>query len=205
MKSLPIPDTKHIQAYLPDQAISILNEWLMLYPCILKLAPGRKTKLGDFRSAEKGNLPSISVNRTLHPYAFLITLIHELAHVKTWMEFGYRAKPHGDYWKANYRLIGISFLDHLIFPSDIEKAFRKSLAQPGASSTRDEDLRKTLNRYNPCPAVYLQELEQDAVFSTLNGKFYVKGSKRSKRYVCKSLDNGQKYLFHPLTEVNLKK
>ncbi len=205
MKNLPIPDTKHIQPYLPAQAFPILKEWLMLFPCILKIAPGRKTKLGDFRSSEKGGMPSISVNRTLHPFAFLITLIHELAHVKTWKEFGRHAKPHGDYWKANYRLIGLSFLNHQIFPSDIEKAFRKSLVMPGASSTRDEALRKVLNHYNPCPAVYLQELEDDAVFSTLNGKFYVKGSKRSKRYVCKSLTNGHEYLFHPLTEVNLEK
>ncbi len=187
--------------YLPAGALPFVARWFETWQFSIQLSSDRRTKLGDFRPGQNGQIPRISVNRTLNPYAFLITLIHEVAHLKTWKEYQGKVKPHSREWKENFRLLGQPFIQAGIFPVDVEKAFSRVLAHPGARSTSDEKLRKVLNTYNPFPEIFLEELEEGAIFQIGNGRFYKKGEKRQKRFVCESLANGRKYLFHPLTTV----
>ncbi|HAD34265.1 MAG TPA: hypothetical protein DCF44_07170 [Chitinophagaceae bacterium] len=41
----------------------------------------------------------MSVNGNLNSYHFLITLLHEIAHMLVWEQFRNRVKPHGLEWK----------------------------------------------------------------------------------------------------------
>ena len=44
----------------------------------------------------------ITVNGDLNPYSFLITTIHEFAHLVTFEEYQGRVKPHGKEWQLTY-------------------------------------------------------------------------------------------------------
>jgi SprT protein len=52
--------------------------------------PARSSKLGDYRPPQRGLPHRISVNHNLNQHEFLITLIHEMAHLLCWenMEAG---------------------------------------------------------------------------------------------------------------------
>ncbi len=49
-----------------------------------------KLFLGDYRNSHAGKGHRISVNGNLNKYSFLITLLHELAHLFTYERFGHR-------------------------------------------------------------------------------------------------------------------
>ena len=71
-----------LSKYLPANFIEIVVELLVKHPVKFRVAKPRKTKLGDFR-ANRDGLHQITVNGDLNPYSFLITTIHEFAHLVT--------------------------------------------------------------------------------------------------------------------------
>ena len=85
--------------YLPDGSVPYVVHLLKTYPVRFRIVRPRKSKLGDFRVREGEDLPEITVNGDLNPYSFLITTVHEFAHLKTWMEYRFSAAPHGKEWK----------------------------------------------------------------------------------------------------------
>ena len=61
----------------------------------------------------------ISVNNSANPYRFLITIIHEIAHLVAFKDFGYFIKPHGKEWKSCYQKLITPFLKPEIFPQKL--------------------------------------------------------------------------------------
>ena len=51
----------------------------------------------------------ITINNDLNKYRFLITLIHEMAHLVTFKDMP-RSKPHGKEWKINFQRLMLPFL-----------------------------------------------------------------------------------------------
>jgi len=68
-----------------------------------RIAKPRKTKLGDYRPPYGKHGHRISVNADLNPYSFLITVLHEFAHLETWKKFKRTTKPHGNEWKMAFQ------------------------------------------------------------------------------------------------------
>ena len=86
--------------YIPEASKVQLKEYLQKIPIEIKVTRQRLTKHGDFRLKRNG-MSVITVNNSLNPYRFLITLLHELAHYKVVKQFGHRVKPHGKEWKKS--------------------------------------------------------------------------------------------------------
>ena len=97
-----------VQHYVPDAAIPILSKYFNYWKVNLVIVPRRNTKHGDFKMFSKG-VHRISVNNSSNPYRFLITLIHEIAHLVAFKDFGYSIKPHGKEWKSCYQKLMIPF------------------------------------------------------------------------------------------------
>ena len=58
-----------------------------------KIVAPRRTKLGDFKAkGNKNNKSQITINGDLNPYAFLITTLHELAHI-CYNKYKYKVRP----------------------------------------------------------------------------------------------------------------
>ena len=79
--------------------------------------------LGDYRNAVNGKNHRVTVNGNLNTYAFLITLLHELAHLLAYEQYGNRIFAHGKEWKSIYGKLLHDFLSRKIFPEDIERRF----------------------------------------------------------------------------------
>ena len=61
----------------------------------------RDSKLGDYRfSPQKGH--QITVNHNLNPYSFLVTYLHEVAHLLTYQTYKNKVLPHGNEWKKAF-------------------------------------------------------------------------------------------------------
>ncbi len=89
--------------YIPQQAVDLMAEWILDFNFDLRITKERNSKLGDYRNPTPGERHKISVNHNLNQYAFLITLVHEIAHLHTWEKHKWKVKPHGDEWKNEFK------------------------------------------------------------------------------------------------------
>ncbi len=190
-----------LEKYLPGGAVDTIYEWLQKYHVHLRISRKRTSKLGDYRPPQNGNGHNITVNHDLNRYAFLITLVHEIAHLVTWEKHGRRARAHGKEWKQEYRLLMEPFIDQGIFPPEVEKALKAYLQKSYASSGSDVHLTRALQQYDADPGITLEMLEEGSIFTLPNGRTFRKGKKMRKRYRCESLDNRRIYLVNPLARV----
>ena len=190
--------------YLPEQAAPIIAKWIDYFQCEFKISKNRATKLGDYRHPFKGNGHKISVNNDLNPYAFLVTTVHEFAHLLTYNDHKNKVKPHGTEWKNNFKRMMKPFFELNIFPADIHHTITKYLNNPAASSCTDLTLARALKKYDANLATNrIEEIPINAVFTLKDGRKFKKGERIRKRYRCLCLDNGNIYLFNPLAEVVL--
>ncbi len=193
-----------LQKYLPEGTEDKIIEYLKTYRIHLHVTKSRVSKLGDFRPPADSRIHKITINHDLNPFAFLITLVHEIAHVLVWHEYSHRVKPHGKEWKKEFSSLLGAFLNQGLFPGDVESALLKYARKPLASSGADVNLAKALRKHDKHQGLTLEELPAEAVFSIHNGKKFKKLEKGRKRYRCLRLDNNRIYLVHPMTSVVLE-
>lgn len=193
-----------LSQYMPAAAVPIIAKWIDYFQCEFKISKGRATKLGDYRHPFQGAGHKISVNNNLNVYQFLVTTVHEFAHLLTWNDYKNKVKPHGEEWKHNFKRMMAPFLAQDVFPEDVKKAVVNYLDNPSAASCTDLKLSRALKKYDPGMDVSrLEEIPLHAVFSIKDGRRFKKGERLRKRYRCVCLDNGNIYLFNPLAEVTL--
>jgi len=189
--------------FLPGGTFEQVVEYLNKYKVHLTVTRARKSVLGDYRNAIPGKNHRISVNQNLNKYAFLITLLHELAHLLTFEKYGHRVMSHGKEWKQLYSSLLVTFVQHNVFPEDIKAALRHSIADPAASSCAEEGLMRVLRQYDDKKehVQLIEELPMHAHFKTPDGRVFEKGERLRKRYRCKEVSTGLVYLFSPIYEV----
>ena len=104
-----------IESFVPKASFPKLSEYLNQWQVKIVITRKRYTKHGDFRALPNGG-HQITVNEMSNPYRFLITTLHEIAHLITYKDFGPKIKPHGKEWKHTFREIISPFLVPQIFP-----------------------------------------------------------------------------------------
>lgn len=192
-----------LKQYLPDNSFEDVMQYLVHYKVQLTVARQRQSILGDYRHAHAGKNHRISVNGNLNKYSFLITLLHELAHLLTYEKHGNRVQAHGGEWKTMFGEILVEFLQKNIFPDDIMYALTSSLHNPAASSCADEKLLRVLQRYDPPKegVMLLEQLPDNSNFKIKGGRVFKKGEKIRKRFKCQEISTGKWYLFSPVYEI----
>lgn len=197
--------TRALEKYVPLEAAPIIARWIHQAPCLFKISKSRLSKFGDYRSPYKDKGHRISVNHNLNPYAFLVTTVHEFAHLKTWNEHKAKAKPHGSEWKRNFKLLMEPFFKLGVFPKDIQQAVLVYLNNPAASSCSDLTLFRTLQFYDKPKIGHLrvEELPHGSSFTLPNGRMFKKGEKLRTRFRCEEIGSGRIYLFSPVAEVKV--
>ncbi len=202
-----MPANKHsfeaLKAYLPEGSFDLVMPLIIHHKVHLTISRQRQTKLGDYRNAYGSQNHRISVNGNLNKYSFLITLLHELAHLLAYEQFGNRIQPHGAEWKRTYGMVLKDFLGKQLFPPDIAKELQATIHNPAASSCAEDGLQRILNRYDTRrPGVKMvEQLITGQQFKIPGGRVFVKGEVIRKRIKCFELPAMKPYLFSPLYEV----
>lgn len=192
-----------LRKYLPKDFEYFVFELLKKHKVQFKIVAPRKTKLGDFRISGLNEKPQITINNNLNPYSFLVTTVHEFAHLITFAEFGRSVKPHGFEWKETYGTLLFEMINYASLPKEIEIALLNSLTNVKASSCNDIEVYRVLKKYNKDFSSFtlnVESLSNNATFVYGNQEYRLL-NKRRTRYLCEHIETKKKYLFHALTEI----
>jgi hypothetical protein len=195
-----------LAAYLPDGAFEPVVQYIQHYKVHLTITKKRKSVLGDYRHAMMGMNHRISINGDLNKYEFLVTLLHELAHLLTFEQYKNKVEAHGKEWKYLYGNLLTDFVGRNFFPAEVETALRKSIKNPAATANGETELLRVLRNYNATVRkgyVTIEAVAEGAFFKTDNGKIFKKGPKRTKRYECVEVATNHRYSFSAVSEVKL--
>jgi SprT protein len=189
--------------YLPDNTLPLIMPYIVQHQVQLTITRKRSTVLGDYRHPYGGKGHRISVNGDLNKYSFLITLLHEMAHLETYVLYRNKVQPHGKEWKQLFSNILQYFLEKKIFDPALEQALLKSISNPAASSCADENLLRTLKKYDNIDksTTLVEALQLGEQFIIANNRVFVRGEKVRKRFKCVELSSKKWYLFSGLFEV----
>ncbi|MBA5794098.1 SprT-like domain-containing protein [Flavobacterium sp. xlx-214] len=189
--------------YLPEHAVAIVYELIKTHQVHLKIVNERTTRHGDYRKNQDGS-HAITVNANLNKYRFLITTIHEIAHLVAFQKFGRNIKPHGIEWKQTFRLLMLPFINPSIFPNEVLPVVANHFKNPSASSDTDAILAMTLKKFDaPNQNVFVDEIPQGSFFRMKDGRVFKKGKLRVKLFECLEISTNKVYLFKPNAEVEL--
>jgi SprT protein len=192
--------------FLPDGSFEHVVHYLHHYKVHLTITKERRSVLGDYRHSGWGGNHRISINGNLNKYEFLITLLHELAHLLTFEQYKNRVDAHGKEWKTHYSTLLVDFVQHKVFPPDIQRALRRSIINPSATANGETDLLLVLRNYDLHRKegyIPVNDVPEGALFAMENGKVFRKGPRRRKRFECIEVKTGLHYTFSPITEVRI--
>jgi hypothetical protein len=188
-----VPILPILQQYCPADAVQYCYHLWQKDQFVFKIKKERSSKLGDYRYSPGNQQPhQISINHTLNPYSFLITYIHEVAHLYTFTRYKRKVLPHGKEWKRNFHQLMLPLLNEQIFPKDILLPLQLYMQNPKASSCSDMRLFKALEAYTLSTKPLLLELGTGEPF-ILHGRVFEKGATRRTRVVCIERSTGKQY------------
>ncbi|WP_067147258.1 SprT-like domain-containing protein [Pseudotamlana agarivorans] len=192
-----------LQNYIPKKAVPQILQLLEHEHLTVKIKNERKTRHGDYKRLPNGK-HQITVNSNLNCYRFLITLVHEIAHLEAFNTYGKYIKPHGKEWKYTFQRLMLPFLNPEVFPMDLLPLLARHFKNPKASSDTDAHLSLALKQFDePNDKTYIFEVPMGHNFKIYNGKIFKMIKKRVKRFECVEVKSGKVYLFSPNAEVEL--
>jgi SprT protein len=192
-----------LQKYIPEHSFEPIFELIKANHVHLKIVNERVTRHGDYRR-HPGGFHQVTVNASLNKYRFLITLVHEIAHLIAFEKYGRNIKSHGDEWKLTFQRLMIPFIRPEIFPNQLLPLLARHFKNPKASSDTDATLSLALKQFDPVnDKNYIFEIPYGSTFRIHNGKIFKKIAIRVKRYECLEVSSGRMYLFNPNAEVEL--
>ena len=161
-----------LSKYLPEHAVEPCFELIKANEVHLKIVNERVTRHGDYRKGPGGK-HEITINSNLNKYKFLMTLIHEIAHLVAFKKFGRNIKPHGNEWKYTFQQLMVPFIRPEIFPSQVLPLMARHFRNPAASSDTDATLSLALKQFDKeNDKSYIFEIPYGSFFRIHNGKIF---------------------------------
>lgn len=203
--------SKILEKYIPEAAVNMCCRWIVSYNIHVRITRSRASKYGDYRPLKETGGHQITINHDLNPYAFLITFVHEIAHLLAENTSKKRISPHGVEWKNEFSRLLDYFLQQDIFPPDLVGTLTAYMKNPAASSCSDHDLLRVLRKYDKKESLNIQHLE-DLPMHTLfrlhasrSGLIFSKGEQIRTRFYCMEITKKRGYYVNPLAEVVVHK
>ena len=187
--------------FVPEHAVAYCVRLYTYFGFEFKIKKSRQTKLGDYRYSPQTKKHTITINNDLNPYAFLVTYLHEVAHLVTFDDHGRRAAPHGLEWKQNFKKVAQPVLHGEVFPQPVLIALTNYFKNPKAASCSDPVLYNILRQFDgPSELIALSQVGNGEVFD-FQGKHYLKLEKKRTRSVCQEVKTKRKYLISEIARV----
>ncbi len=183
-----------LEGHIPASAVEYCYGLWERYQFDFVASRPRRTRLGDF-TAQSGQRERITVNVNLNPYNFLITYLHEVAHLEVYRGYKRRQPPHGKAWKNHFSLLLQPVLNEQNFPLSVLAPLLHYAQNPTASTGTHLPLMQALKNID-APQTHLvmvSQLNEGQTF-LLNQKMFVRGTLRRTRVVCIEKASQKKYL-----------
>lgn len=183
-----------MRTYLPAQAHEYCFLLWQQNRFDFHLRKKRISKAGDF-TCHQGSRPRITVNHDLSVYEFLITYIHEVAHLHVHQQHGFRAEPHGEEWKKFFQQLLSPLLIPDVFPEPVLSSLKEHMLNPKASTYSDSGLTKQLRSLDPRvkSVTLLSDLPEGSLFD-FQGRWFKKGKLKRTRVLCLEIKSKRQYL-----------
>ena len=196
-----------LEKYIPGTAVPICCRWIVNYNIHVRITRSRASKYGDYRPLKESGAHQITINHDLNPYSFLITFVHEIAHLLAETKYKRRIAPHGMEWKNEFSMLLDYFLKQQVFPSELVGALTAYVTNPAASSCSDHALLRALRKYDKKESLHVQHLEDlpkhtlFRLYSARSGLIFRKGDQIRTRFHCVEMTTKREYYVNPLAEV----
>lgn len=185
--------------HLPYPALEYCVHLSEKYNFQLDFSFNRKTKFGHYKYLPKSKEHIISINRGLSKPLFLITYLHELAHLEVMLKHGRRVQPHGNEWKNTFAEFLQPVLTPSVFEPDLLKALKKHSLNPKASLIADPGLWKIL--FSDDTSLKTLDEVADGQFFVYKNRTFKKLKTRRTRVLCYEPASRQRYLIPRLTPI----
>ena len=194
---MPSNEEQIFQKYFPEASVPYCMHLWETYKVQFRISPPRSSIYGNYRF--RNGVHEISVNGNLNQEAFLVTYLHEVAHLLVRIRHGNRVLPHGPEWKQNFRELMQPVLSELVFPEPALSALKDHLQNPAATSCSDPVLHKLLGYENRGTIVddntiEVCELGPGDVFIFRSHR-YLWIQKNQKRIECQQIETKRNYRF----------
>lgn len=187
---------------VPVKALDYCVQLWQSHPFHFKITKTRNSCLGNYKHFKGEH--TITVNHDLNPFNFLITYVHEVAHMHVQLHKYRKPLPHGKEWKLQFQSLMIPVLREDIFPLEVLQPLAKHMKNPKASSTRDQYLLAALRQFDNIlePKLTIAEIANGTVFSFRSRIFQKKESRRT-RALCICVESKQKYTISLAAQIEL--
>ena len=182
------------EKFVPSTAVDYCLDLWWHFRFEFKITKNRQSKLGDYRWHPEKQKHIITVNHNLNRYSFLLTYIHEIAHLVVFEEHKNRVDPHGKEWKKAFKKLMLPVLNDTVYPDDVLRPLARYMKNPKASSYSDPALIEALYQYDEGDEKpFLKDIPELSNFH-FQKKNFKKLELRRTRYLCEELRSGRKYL-----------
>ena len=190
--------------YLPEKSVDFVAGFIKKNNVQLNIKRNRLSKYGDYRPPQgRYAFHRISINFGLNKYHFLLTFVHEAAHLLVWEKYKNSVASHGKEWQEAYRGLMRDFLNENYFPKELLPVLSDYFLV-GRIRATTSDLSTALRKYDQGEAgLLLDEIPENAVFQIQNGMVFRKGKKLRTRYQCQELKSGREYRVSAMAEVRI--
>lgn len=189
----PTESTELFARHVPPAAVAYCQRLRADWEFSLRVTRPRRTRLGTHQfDPTTGHL--VTVNADLGPEAFLITYLHEVAHVVTVRQARRHPQPHGAAWKRNFRLLLEPMLTEAVFPPAVLRPLRAYALNPTAATSSYPPLAQALQNVGSPPdgTTTVAQVPEGEAF-VLHHRTFVRGPLRRTRALCTEASTGRKY------------
>lgn len=191
--------------YLPEKSVEYCHRLWKEHHIQFTISPPRKSVYGNYMYRNGVHL--ISVNGDLSPESFLVTYLHEVAHLVVRKSNARRPKPHGREWQKAFQLVMKPMLEEAVFGTELTKALTEHLKNPKATSCTDPVMhRLMMGSSEPDQAdkdeFQIDNLKLGSRFVFQSRAFRVMRKVRT-RIECLQEADGAIYRFQPTARVRL--
>ncbi len=181
-------------SHVPGRAFEYCLSLWQNDPFDFRLRKKRMSKAGDF-TCHHGKTPRITVNHDLSVHEFLLTYVHEVAHLHVHKRYGFRTDPHGAEWKKLFQQLLSPLITIDIFPEPVLTCLKDHMVNPKASTYSDSTLTKLLRSIDPRvkSVTLLSDLPEGSIFD-FQGRWFKKGKLKRTRVLCQEIKSKRQYL-----------